>query len=34
MELTMAYYGRRLDDCESMASSGNRSSMLTDSETN
>jgi len=32
MELTIAYYGRWLDDGESMASSRNKCSMLRDSE--
>ena len=34
MELTIAYYGRQVDDGELMASSRNRSSMLRDSEKN
>jgi len=34
MELTIAYYGRQVDDCELMASSRNRSSMLRDFEKN
>jgi len=32
MELTITYYGRRLNDDESVASSRNESSMLRDSE--
>ena len=34
MELTIANYGRQLNDSESMASSRNRSSMLRDSKKN
>ena len=34
MELTIAYYGRQVDDGELMASSRNRGSMLRDSEKN
>jgi len=32
MELTIAYYGRRLNDDESVASARNESSILRDSE--
>ena len=32
MELTIAYYGRQINDDESMTSSRNRSSMIGDSE--
>ena len=34
MKLTIAYYGRQIDDGELMASSRNRGSMLRDSEKN